>query len=87
MTAVTDVGETPLHYAAVSGLGGADLITVTTILNSAFGDAGLQVLLKAGASKLTENDDGDTPFDLVCQHKDADCSSVERKTMKGLLAT
>ena len=45
----------------------------------------LQILLNAGASKTVINDDGETPFDVICFRIIPDCSESRQISLERLL--
>ena len=46
----------------------------------------VQVLLDAGASKSVKNDDGRTPYDLICVDEYRTCYDSERSELESLLS-
>ena len=84
LNAVDVNGNTPLHCASQNGQSETAKASQQTASYSSL-MVYFQVLVDAGTSKTITNNDGETPFDVICAETDSNCSESTRTFLKKLL--
>ena len=83
--AISNDGESPLRFASQSGHLPVVQVrresTVCPWLSS------VQILVEAGASITIENDQGETPYDVIYVQEEAECSETTQTSLETILSS